>query len=73
MSSVDQQWYTSPSGALVLSMRVVVNGTPMAVSNSLSEESVRFGRTPPVKYLEREMRRQLMRHIEDQLFGPERI
>jgi hypothetical protein len=65
-----RDWRATPDG-MELTLSVEVNGKTAQVRQVI-DDMTRYSMTspPPARYIEREMRRKLMAHVEDEMLGP---
>lgn len=61
-----RSWYATPT-ALVLSMDLDIEGRTLRVEYSDKERDREFGSLPP-QFIERQMRRDMMNHLEREIF-----
>ena len=60
-------WHTGPSG-LALRMSLEVEGEVLNVTHIQNNDQPYYQPSPPIKYVERDMRHRLMRALEDRIF-----
>lgn len=65
MSKAQQTWYTVPGGT-VYEISVRVNGELLSARAAVSDVA-QFGQAMPVRYIQQDLRRQLLREIADRL------
>lgn len=62
-------WRTDPiTRQLILTVTATIDGHQLAASAMVEDSLSSYRMTPPVHYIERDLQRKLMAHIEEELF-----
>lgn len=70
MSKARKDWRVGLRGELTLTMEVDVNGERLACCMTVHDHYAMPSSLMPFRFVEAEMRRKLMRVVEDKLLGP---